>query len=106
MKRYKYIKHIVDKLTSSENNDEEFTLYNHLVEKQSCMDGFFAATIYSSADRYSEEVATFSFDYWTHNLYVEDAENRKVADAIINAFKLSYPCYLKIIDDTLKNEYI
>ena len=106
MKRYNYIKRIVDKLTSSENNNEEFTLYNHLVEKQSGTRGFFAATIYSSYDRYSGEVANFSFDYWTQELYIENAENRKVADAIINAFKSFYPGYLKITDDTLNEEDI
>ena len=47
MKRYKYIRRIVDKLTSSDSNNEEFILYNHLVGKQSGMGGFFAATIYS-----------------------------------------------------------
>lgn len=104
MKRYKYIRRIVDRLTSSDSNNEEFILYNHLVGKQSGMGGFFAATIYSGTDRYSGEVATFCFDYWTQKLYVEDAENRKVADAIINAFKSFYPDYLKIKDDTLKNE--
>ena len=54
MKRYKYIRRIVDKLTSSDSNNEEFTLYNHLVGKQSGMGGFFAATIgvglYSDVD--------------------------------------------------------
>ena len=79
--------------------------YNHLVEKLSGTDGFFAATIYSSTDRYSGEVANFSYDYWTHSLYIENAENRKVADAIINAFKSFYPDNLKIVDDT-QNENI
>ena len=88
MKRYKYIKHIVDRLTSSDSNNEEFTLYNHLVGKQSGMGGFFAATIYSGTDRYSGEVADF----------------RKAADAIISAFKSIYPCCLKIIDDTQKED--
>lgn len=102
MKRYKYIRHIVDKLINSDSNNEEFTLYNHLVGKQSGMGGFFAATIYSGTDRYSGEVADFSYDYWTHSLYIEDAESRQAADAIISAFKSIYPCYLKIIDDTQK----
>ncbi len=106
MKRYKYIKRIVDRLTSSDRNNEEFTLYNHLVEKQSGMDGFFAVSIYISTDRYSGEVANFSYDYWTHSLYIENAESRKAADAIIRAFKSIYPCYLKIIDDTQKEEDI
>lgn len=104
MKRYNYIKHIVDRLTSSDSNNEEFTLYNHLVEKLSGMGGFFAATIYSSSDRYSGEVADFSYDYWTHSLYIEAAESRKAADAIIRAFKTIYPYYLKIIDDTKKED--
>lgn len=106
MKKYKYIKRIVDKLTSSDCNNEEFSLYNHLVEKQSGMRGFFAVTIYSSTDRYSGEVANFSYDYWTHSLYIEDAESRKAADAIIRAFKSIYPCCLKIVDDTQKEEDI
>lgn len=106
MKRYKYIRHIVDRLTTSDSNNEEFTLYNHLVEKLSGMGGFFAATIYSGTDRYSGEVADFSYDYWTHSLYIEDAESRQAADAIISAFKKIYPDYLKIVDDTQKKEDI
>lgn len=104
MKRYNYIRHLVDKLTSIESNNVEFTFYNHLVEKLSGTDGFFAVTIYSSTDRYSGEVANFSYDYWTHSLYIESAENRKVADAIIAAFKSFYPDYLKIVDDTQKED--
>lgn len=38
MKRYKYIRRIVDRLTSSDSNNEEFILYNHLVGKQSGME--------------------------------------------------------------------
>ncbi len=106
MKRYNYIRRIVDRLTSSNSNNEEFTLYNHLVEKQSGMDGFFAVTIYSDPDRYSGEVAVFSFDYLTRSLYIEDAESRQMADAIISAFKTFYPDCLKIVDDTLKQEDI
>ena len=102
MKRYNYIRHLVDKPTSMESNNVKFTFYNHLVEKLSGTDGFFAATIYSGTDRYSGEVADFSYDYWTHSLYIEDAESRQAADAIISAFKSIYPCYLKIIDDTQK----
>lgn len=104
MKRYKYIRRIVDRLTNSDSNNEEFTLYNHLVGKQSGMGGFFASTIYSGIDRYSGEVADFSYDYWTHSLYIEDAESRQAADAIISAFKSIYPYYLKIIDDTQKED--
>lgn len=104
MKRYKYIRRIVDKLTSSDCNNEEFTLYNHLVGTQSGMGGFFAATIYSGTDPYSGEVADFSYDYWTHSLYIETAESRQAADAIISAFKSIYPCYLKILDDTQKED--
>lgn len=96
MKRYNYIRHLVDKLTSMESNNVEFIFYNHLVEKLSGTDGFFAATIYTSTDRYSGEVADFSYDYWTHSLYIENAENRKVADAIINAFKSFYPDEIEI----------
>lgn len=106
MKRYNYIRRIVDKLTSSGSNNEEFTLYNHLVEMQSGTDGFFAVSIYSASDRYSGEVAVFSFDYLTRSLYIEDAESRQMADAIISAFKTFYPDYLEIIDDTLKQEEI
>lgn len=102
MKRYNYIRCLVDKLTSIESDNVEFTFYNHLVEKLSGTDGFFAATIYSGTDRYSGEVADFSYDYWTHSLYIEDAESRQAADAIIQAFKAIYPCCLKIIDDTQK----
>ena len=104
MRTYNYIKRIIDRLTTMESNNAEFTLYNHLVDKQSCMGGFFAATIYADINRYSGEVATFSFDYWTHHLYIEGTANSKVTEAIKNAFRLFYPSWLKITDDTLIDE--
>lgn len=102
MKKYKYIKRIVGKAITLPTNNEQFYLYNHFVEIQSCMGGFFAATIYKGRDRYSGEVATFSFDYWTNHLYIEDTENHKVSEAIKNAFLHYYPDYLTISDDTLE----
>lgn len=74
--------------------DDEYCITDR--EWAEVVDGFFAATIYSSTDRYSGVVANFSYDYWTHSLYIENAENRKVADAIINAFKSFYPDEIEI----------
>ena len=58
MKRYNYIRRIVDRLTNSVSNNEEFTLYNHLVEMQSGTDGFFAVTIYSNSEILDDTLKT------------------------------------------------
>ena len=101
MKKYNYIRRIVGKAINLPTNNDQFTLYNHFVEIQSGMRGFFAATLYAGTDRYSGEVATFSFDYWRTHLYVESTENAKVSEAIINAFRFYYPGPLSVSDDTV-----
>lgn len=101
MKTYNFVRRIVNKAVNMPSDNETFILYNHLVDMQSCMAGFFAATIYHAIDRYSGELAIFSFDYWTKHLYIEEVQNAKIAEAIINSFQELYPDYLKISNDTL-----
>ena len=89
-KRYNYINRLVEKITTSPSNNMEFCCYGHLVCLQSCMGGYVAVTLYNTTDRYSGELADFDFDYWTHKLHVEYAENDRLFRAIEKAFKGIY----------------
>lgn len=72
-KRYKYIHRLVEKITTSPSNNMEFNCYGHLVHLESETDCYVSVAVYHTTDRYSGELADFSFDYWTHELYVEYA---------------------------------
>ena len=56
MARLNYIKTLIDKVTMATSDNCQFVCYGHLVEMQSCMGGFFAATIYRTKDRYEGEL--------------------------------------------------
>lgn len=90
MKRYKYIHRLVEKITTSPSNNMEFSCYGHLVSLESGTDGYVSVTVYHTTDRYSGELADFSFDYWTHELYVEYTEDERLFDAIVRAFRDIY----------------
>ena len=98
----RYLYRIVNRCTTAETNNDEFCLYGHLVVMQSGQDGFFAATIYKTTDRYSGEIACFSFDYWTMKLYVEEAETADIAINIERAFTEIYGTRLRISSDWVK----
>ena len=89
-KRYKYIHRLVEKITTSPSNNMEFNCYGHLVHLESETDCYVSVAVYHTTDRYSGELADFSFDYWTHELYVEYAEDERLFDAIVRAFRDIY----------------
>lgn len=88
--RYNYIRKLVDKITTSSSNNIEFCCYGHLVTLESGLPGYVAVTLYSTIDRYSGELADFSFDYRTHELYVEYTDSEDLFDAIVRAFQGIY----------------
>lgn len=90
MSGYNYIRRLVEKITASPSNNMEFCYYRHLVSLQSGIPGYVAVTLYNTTDRYSGELADFSFDYHTHELYVEYVDNGRLYDAIVRAFQAIY----------------
>lgn len=89
-KRYNYIHRLVDKVSTSPSNNMEFCYYGHLVSLQSGTSGYVAVTVYNTSDRYSGELACFSFDYWTHELYIEYTEDDRLLEAIVQAYRDIY----------------
>lgn len=68
--RYNYIQKLIDRITKSgQSNNDCFTYYGHLVELQSGTRDNVSVTLYKTDDRYSGELADFSFDYWTLELH-------------------------------------
>lgn len=100
MARLNYIKNLIDIVTTATSDNCQFVYYGHLVEMQSCMRGFFAATIYRTKDRYEGELATFSFDYWRKHLYIEQSDSTPPTEAITSAFRGIYGNNLTIAIDT------
>ena len=94
MARLNYIKNLIDIVTTATSDNCQF------VEMQSCMRGFFAATIYRTKDRYEGELATFSFDYWRKHLYIEQSDSTPLTEAITSAFRGIYGNNLTIAIDT------
>lgn len=89
-KKYGYIRKLIDKVTTSPSNNMCFPYYRHLVELTSGTNGYVSVTIYNTEDRYDGEMADFSFDYWTHKLYIWFGESETLIEKIISAFKSIY----------------
>lgn len=89
-KKYNYIHRLADKITTSPSNNMEFCYYGHLVSLESGTSDYVSVTVYHTDDRYSGELADFSFDYWTHELHVEYTEDERLLDAIVCAFQDLY----------------
>lgn len=89
-RRYNYIHRLADKITASPSNNMEFCCYGHLISLESGMSDYVSVTVYHTTDRYSGELADFSFDYQTHELYVEYTEDERLFDAIVRAFRDIY----------------
>ena len=89
MKKYAFIKRLVDKITRSETNCE-FVYYNHKVVLQSGTSGYVSVTICNTSDRYSGTMLEFSFDYWTHELHFVYSESKRLTNKTIGAFRELY----------------
>lgn len=101
--RTNYINRLIGRITSSSQScNDSFVFYGKLIELQSGTPDYVSVTIYHTDDRYSGEVADFSFDYLTKELYIEYAEDEAVSEAIIKAFRGIYRS-IKVITEDAEN---
>ena len=98
MKKYAFIKRLVDKITRSETNCE-FVYYNHKVVLQSGTNGYVSVTVCNTNDRYSGTMLEFSFDYWTHELHFMCSESKRLTNKVVDAFRGLYHCGIKVSYD-------
>lgn len=88
---YNFIHRLIGRITlTSQSNNDSFTYFGHFVELQSGTSGYVAVTIYKTNDRYKGEMTSFSFDYWTKELYFESSVCKVLTEKIIRAFKCYY----------------
>ncbi len=101
--RTNYINRLIGRVTSSSQpNNDNFVFYGKLIELQSGTPDYVSVTIYHTDDRYPGEVADFSFDYMTKELYIEFAESEAVSEAIIKAFQGIYK-NINVITENAEN---
>lgn len=104
--RTNYINRLIGRVTSSSQpNNDSFVFYGKLIELQSGTPDYVSVTIYHTDDRYCGEVADFSFDFLTKELYIEFAENEAVIEAIIKAFRGIYRNINVITEDNESKAY-
>ena len=60
-------------------------------------------TIYQTNDPYQGELASFSFDFWTKELYFSAPVSDRLADLILDAFKQLYRG-VKVVGDENEEE--
>ena len=48
------------------------------------------ATVYTTEDRYSDTLVSFSFDFWTKELVIKSAVDKEIEQCVIDAFKSLY----------------
>lgn len=98
--RTNYINRLIGRVTSSSQpNNDNFVFYGKLIELQSGTPDYVSVTIYHTDDRYSGEVADFSFDFLSKELYIEYAESEAITEAIIKAFRGIYRSIKVITED-------
>mgnify|MGYP003448521827 CR=1 FL=1 len=105
MKKYSFIKRLVDKITRSETNCE-FDYYNHKVVLRSGTKGYVSVNVYNTTDRYSGTMLSFNFDYWTHKLHFSYYENKQVIIKVFDAFNDLYECVKVSFDKDNNNVLI
>lgn len=89
--RTNFIHKLVDRITKdTQPTNDTFDFYGHKVDLQSGTTAYVSVTIYHTTDPYSGEVADFSFDFLTKELYIEYAESKKIGKAIEDAFRGIY----------------
>ncbi len=99
--RTSYINRLIGRVTSSSQpSNDSFVFYGRLVVLQSGTPDYVGVTIYHTDDRYSGEVADFSFDFLTKELYIGYAESEAISEAIIKAFRGIYGHINVITEDT------
>lgn len=100
-KSYKFIYRLIRRITNvDQSNNDSFTYYGHLVDLQSGTRDYVDVTIYETTDRYHGELASFSFDFWTKELYFNASLSDRLADLILDAFKQLYSGVKEVVDET------
>ena len=89
-RKYNNIKRLIDKLTRTEQSlNDTFNYYEFKVIIQSGTNGYFNADVSLKEDNHCY-IASFSFDYWTKEVYITDAVNDNVIMNIIEGFDILY----------------
>lgn len=92
---------LVERITrKSQPTNDTLDFYGHRVTLESGMDEYVHVLLNKTTDPYSEELASFCFDFFTKELYIEYAESDEISSSIARAFKRIYG-YITII----KEEY-
>lgn len=96
--RTNYIHRLVRRITASnQSNNDTFNFYGHRVNLQSGTSDYVSVTLYRTTDPYSGELASFNFDFWTKELYIEYIETDELYNAIATAFREIYG-YIKLTE--------
>ena len=89
--KYGFIPRLIDKITRKDcPNNNTFVYYHHLVELLSGTVDYVDATVYTTEDRYSDTLVSFSFDFWTKELVINSADDKEIEQCVIEAFKSLY----------------
>ena len=72
--------------------------YGHFVNLQSSTPDYVDVTIYQTNDPYQGVLASFSFDFWTQELFFSEPVSDRLDDLILDAFKQLYRG-AKVVDD-------
>lgn len=91
LKSQKYIYRLIRRIAHKEQSiNDSFYYYGHFVNLQSGTPDYVDVTIYQTNDPYQGELASFSFDFWTKELYFSNPVSDRLADLILDAFKQLY----------------
>ena len=89
--KYGFIPRLIDKITRKDcPNNITFVYYHHLVELLSGTVDYVDATVYTTEDRFSDTLVSFSFDFWTKELVIKSAVDKEIEQCVIDAFKSLY----------------
>ena len=89
--KYGFLPRLIDKIPRKDcPNNNTFVYYHHLVELLSGTVDYVDATVYTTEDRYSDTLVSFSFDFWTQELVIASAVDKEIEQCVIDAFKSLY----------------
>ena len=98
-KSYRYIYRLIRRIANKgQSNNDSFYYYGHCVNLQSGTPDYVDVTIYQTNNPYQGVLASFSFDFWTKELYFSEPVSDRLADLILDAFKQLYRG-AKVVDD-------
>ena len=84
--KYNWLTRLINKITrKEESNNQSFVYYGHLVHVQSGTVDFMDVTVCNTADG-GDVLASFSFDFWTKELEINQCKHDEIRDVIEDAF--------------------